>query len=329
MRFLKKCLMILLPLFYVINGDMALSQTKRNCDYKTASIYFANPTPILNKYSSEYFCSDIYYLEKTNLGNISLSQYQQMYGEASSNFNYLRSLGITPDIIDKHFSVDENAIKTLQTKNDIDNYIKAMIAIAQIGSDFTIIPASSFNISTSTFKNYNEQAGNILNQKGNNCIKDKRLPITSGSDLYTSKTPTYFEIIASMPVILRPIAIKGNNLINIFGDIVGTIDYNTSIGGPIISTGLDKSSIRKITFNNQAFSTSQSVNVNWNEDKCKTKTLSSEVAKSSVCFMCPYIVMIFNQISYLLNYMYESFRVIIISFLVYHLILILIIIIVI
>ncbi|MDE6224225.1 MAG: hypothetical protein K2M23_01980, partial [Alphaproteobacteria bacterium] len=105
-----KTLSIFFLLSMFIGNNTSFSQTaqpKQNCTYKNASVFFSNPTLILSKYSPEYFCTDIVYLEKNNLGNISLSEYKKLYTTASSNFNYLRSLGITPDILNEYLNNDE------------------------------------------------------------------------------------------------------------------------------------------------------------------------------------------------------------------------------
>lgn len=316
-----KILSICLLLSIFIGNNIAFSQTKQNCTYKNASVYFANPTPILAKYSSDYFCTDIIYLEKNNLGNIPLSGYQRLYKSASPNFNYLRSLGITPDVLEGYLEndeIDDEDKIDFNNKTSVNNFMKTLIMTAQIGSDFTITPAQSFNIENETeedFVNSDEFTGSIVNPNGQNCITDKRLNYSSPNGLYTPKDITYFDIMASLPVAIRPVAIKGNKLVNMQGVTMATIEFNTSVGGNVISQGVGKSSIRKITFNNP-YQKQESVNVNWNEKKCKTDTLEAQVAKSSVCFMCPYIIMLFDEISILFDYMYKTFAKYIIIFMV-------------
>lgn len=304
----------------IMNGMPVFSQTKQNCEYKNATIYFTNPTPVLNKYSPDYFCTDIVYLEKNNLGNIPLSQYRQLYGSASSNFNYLRSLGITPDILQSYLenNDDEDVKPDFSNQQFVNTFMQMLILSEQTGADFTITPAKTFSLAQAeddSFENSDDFTASIVNQKGKNCIIDKRLNYTAKDGLYTQKDLTYFDIMSALPVALRPVAIKGNNLINAMGQTMATIGFNTSIGGNVISQGFDKSSIRKITFNNP-YQKTQSVNVNWNEAKCKTDTLQAQVAKSSVCFMCPYIVMLFDEISMLFDYMYKTFAKYIIIFMV-------------
>ncbi|MGN0929885.1 MAG: hypothetical protein ACI4N3_04555 [Alphaproteobacteria bacterium] len=318
-----KTLSVFLLLSMFIGNNTSFSQTsqpKQNCTYKNASVFFANPTLILSKYSSEYFCTDIIYLEKNNLGNISLSAYQKLYTTASSNFNYLRSLGITPDILNEYLNDDELEDEekiNFSDKLAVNNLIKTLIMTAQIGADFTITPAQSFSFDASEedFENSDEFTGSIVNPKGKNCITDKRLNYSSTDGLYTPKTLTYFDVMSALPVAIRPVAIKGNKLVNMQGTTMATIEFNTSIGGNVISQGVGKSSIRKITFNNN-YQRQTSVNINWNEKKCKTDTLEAKVAKSSVCFMCPYIIMLFDEISMLFDYMYKTFAKYIIIFMV-------------
>lgn len=318
-----KTLSIFFLLSMFIGNNTSFSQTaqpKQNCTYKNASVFFSNPTLILSKYSPEYFCTDIVYLEKNNLGNISLSEYKKLYTTASSNFNYLRSLGITPDILNEYLNNDELEDEEKINFSDnltVNNLIKTLIVTAQIGADFTITPAQSFSFEASKedFENSDEFTGSIVNSKGKNCITDKRLSYSSNDGIYTPKTLTYFDVMSALPIAIRPVAIKGNKLVNMQGNTMATIEFNTSIGGNVISQGIGKSSIRKITFDND-YQRQTSVNVNWNEKKCKTDTLEDSVAKSSVCFMCPYIVMLFDEISMLFDYMYNTFAKYIIIFMV-------------
>ncbi|MBD5398986.1 hypothetical protein HDR60_05815 [bacterium] len=318
-----KTLSIFFLLSMFIGNNTSFSQTaqpKQNCTYKNASVFFSNPTLILSKYSPEYFCTDIVYLEKNNLGNISLSEYKKLYTTASSNFNYLRSLGITPDILNEYLNNDELEDEEKINFSDnltVNNLIKTLIVTAQIGADFTITPAQSFSFEASKedFENSDEFTGSIVNSKGKNCITDKRLSYSSNDGIYTPKTLTYFDVMSALPIAIRPVAIKGNKLVNMQGNTMATIEFNTSIGGNVISQGIGKSSIRKITFDND-YQRQTSVNVNWNEKKCKTDTLEASVAKSSVCFMCPYIVMLFDEISMLFDYMYNTFAKYIIIFMV-------------
>lgn len=317
-----KTLSLCFFLFIAIGNNTTLSQTTQNCPYKNASVFFENPTLVLSQYSGEYFCSDIVYLEKHNLGNIPLSEYQKLYTTASSNFNYLRSLGITPDILNTYLDTeeeedDDNEQINFSDKLTVNNLIKSSILTAQIGADFTITPAQSFSFDTSDeyFNNSDEFTGSIVNPKGKNCITDKRLNYSSTGGLYTPKDLTYFDVMSALPVAIRPVAIRGNKLVNMQGTTMATIEFNTSIGGNVISQGVGKSSIRKITFAND-YQKQESVNINWNEKKCKTDTLKAKVAKSSVCFMCPYIVMLFDEISILFDYMYKTFAKYIIIFMV-------------
>lgn len=318
-----KTLSIFFLLSMFIGNNTSFSQTaqpKQNCTYKNASVFFSNPTLILSKYSPEYFCTDIVYLEKNNLGNISLSEYKKLYTTASSNFNYLRSLGITPDILNEYLNNDELEDEEKINFSDnltVNNLIKTLIVTAQIGADFTITSAQSFSFEASKedFENSDEFTGSIVNSKGKNCITDKRLSYSSNDGIYTPKTLTYFDVMSALPIAIRPVAIKGNKLVNMQGNTMATIEFNTSIGGNVISQGIGKSSIRKITFDND-YQRQTSVNVNWNEKKCKTDTLEASVAKSSVCFMCPYIVMLFDEISMLFDYMYNTFAKYIIIFMV-------------
>lgn len=318
MKLNLKIISLLFALIFSNAFDVMAQSSNEKCSYKEASIYFANPTPILEKYSKDFFCSDILYLERNGIGAISVAQYKNMYGNYKNNFNYLRSFGITPNIIQDYFvNFDEENETYLSTQELLNDFIKTSIVSEQIGADFTITPSKNFTTNTTDFDNSDEFIGSIINKNGRNCITDKRINYSSDNPLYTpASTLTYFDVISAIPLALRPVAIKGTNFVNIFDETVATIEYNTSVGGNVLSQGLGKSSVKRITFNNKVFSQNVSVNVNWNENKCKADNLKAEVAKSSVCFMCPYIVMIFNEISFLFDFMYKTFSKYIISFLV-------------
>lgn len=302
--------------FLLYTSSLSFANTgERKCSYEQAVIYFENPTPVLNKYSTDYYCSDILYLMNNNYDNIPLSEYKNLYGEVSSNYNYLRSIGITPDIVNNHFlnpedGIDEEdqaeMIEFLNSQSNIDSFLISTTPMIQTGADFII---------TSEDSETEKYPGSILNEKEDDCIKDKAKNYTTPNAIYGSGMPSYFEVFNAIPIARRPIAIHGNILTNVFGETVGSISYETSLGGDILSR---KSSIRKIEFSDKIFSRNISTVVDWNEKVCKTETLESMVAKSSVCFLCPYIVIIFNTISHLFDWLYNSdtFRYTIITFLV-------------
>ena len=221
MKLNLKIISLLFALIFSNAFDVMAQSSNEKCSYKEASIYFANPTPILEKYSKDFFCSDILYLERNGIGAISVAQYKNMYGNYKNNFNYLRSLGITPNIIQDYFvNFDEENETYLSTQELLNDFIKTSIVSEQIGADFTITPSKNFTTNTTDFDNSDEFIGSIINKNGRNCITDKRINYSSDNALYTpASTLTYFDVISAIPLALRPVAIKGTNFVNIFDEM--------------------------------------------------------------------------------------------------------------
>ena len=59
MKLNLKIISLLFALIFSNAFDVMAQSSNEKCSYKEASIYFANPTPILENYSKDFFCSDI------------------------------------------------------------------------------------------------------------------------------------------------------------------------------------------------------------------------------------------------------------------------------
>ena len=303
----KLYLYILVLIFSFGKVCFSASETTRsNCPYEKASIYFTSPSVITSEYSPDYYCSDIVYLEKNQKGNITLSEYKSLYPVLlQANFNYLRQVGITPDIIENY--IDEESYPLLLTKDGVNSYIQSGISQARINNNYYIVSYREFEDNPDIFEEYS--VGSIVNKdkryKACSTIKEEKYEISTDS-IYSDTTPSYKKIISALPPALAPIVIDGNNLLNMFGMVVGKIYDNRALG----------SSTREITFSSDIINRPLVANIDWNEKVCKANTLQEIANRNSTCYLCPYILIVFNEISYLFEYMYTNFRSIILEFLV-------------
>ncbi len=280
-----------------------------NCSYNDAIIYFSSPSVTLSSYNPEYYCSDILYLIKNKKGNMSLDAYKKLYPQKlHSNVKYLRSLGLTPDIIEEE--IEDFDYDFLLTKETTDTYLKNLIANYRSGDNIFVVTDNSIEPDPELFQ-YNAQ-GDIVNSEKNykTCIKVKDSNPTESS-LYSSENVGYNQIINAIPPALRPIVVSGGKLQNIFDMDVATIDNNPALGkrkfGAITPMNGPRS-FRFVDFSNDIFEKNNSTSIEWIDKVCKPSSLEDKVKRNSTCFLCPYIVMIFDEVSYIFDYMYKTFK---------------------
>ncbi|MCR5506602.1 MAG: hypothetical protein K6F04_02000 [bacterium] len=275
-----------------------------NCSYNDAIVYFSSPSVVLSSYNKNYYCSDILYLINSKKGNIELSEYKKLYPKkVSKNIDYLRSIGITPNIFDEY--IEEENYDAFATRIETDTYIKTLIDNFRADEKLYVVTSQSLEPSD-LFDNNN--IGDIVNSEKNykNCIKTKNSK-PSESSLYSSDSIGYNQIISAIPSALKPVVVSGSILQNIFEMDVATIEDNRALG---------ESNLRLISFSNEIFEKNNSTSVEWKQSVCKPNTLNEKVKRNSTCYLCPYIVMIFNEISLIFNYMYTTFKYTMIVFLI-------------
>lgn len=303
LRIKLKFLLILFS-FIFINAKPLFASTSK-CPYSTASIYFKSPSIVISEYSPDYYCWDIVYLKQNNLGNISLNEYKEKYPEQlKNNFEFLRKIGITPDIVNEF--IDEEVFENFSSKDNVIDYIKSSVTNNRSNISYIIAVSKEFEENPDMLED--SLIGDILNKdkKYKFCSKIQDDGYEMDNSLYLSDKPTYRQIIQSIPSALRPSIIYGNKLINIFGMEMATLKDNRALG----------KEIREINFTNRLFETSHYTTIGWNEQVCRPNTLQEIATRNSTCHLCPYIIMIFNEISYIFNYMYNAFKDIILVFLV-------------
>lgn len=299
MRKFIHTLLFFIPMFYLSVGAYSAPS---NCTYDNAKFYFPSASVVLSEYSPSYYCSDISYLISSKRGNISLSEYEKLYpSEVQKNISYLRKIGLTPDLVNEY--IDEDDYSRLATPNSTDDFIKSLVAEVRGSAPYVIATYKNFEANKAIFDG--NKIGDILNKdKGyRSCsIIQNDATYSVDNSLYETDAPTYRKLISALPPVLSPVVLNGNKLENIFGETVATIRDNRALG----------KQTREVYFSSLS---NQTTNIKWNNGVCKPKTIQEMVNRNSHCYLCPYIVMIFNEISYLFDYMYSHFSGIIVTFL--------------
>ena len=276
---------LLIFLTFIFANVKVLFAADSKCSYNTASIYFKSPSIIISEYSPDYYCWDIVYLMKNNLGNISLSEYKLRYPEKlRNNFEFLRKIGITPDVINDF--IEEEDFEELSSKEDIIDYVKASTSNSRSNMNYIIAVSKDFEENSDVLGD--SSIGDILNKnkKYKYCSQIQDDGYEMDNSLYLSNKPSYSQIITSIPPALRPTVIDGNKLINIFGEEIATLKDNRALG----------KEIREITFTTPLFENAHYTTIGWNEKVCRPNTLQEIATRNSTCHLCPYIIMIFNEI---------------------------------
>lgn len=269
-----------------------------NCSDDLANLYFSNPSEILEKYNEKFYCSDILYLLNSNKENISLAEYKKLYPEeVINNVDYLRFLGITPDVFSDN--LEEFANENFTTKEDTDVYLKYLISEVRSDKDYIVVNDKDFE--EELFSKY--PIGSILNAEKN--FRNCSAFVDEQENIYPNNA-SYTQIISGLPISLRPVYMDSGNMYNIFNEKVAILRNNKALG----------QNIRDIEFSNpKIFSKMNSTVINWKDKYCKTNTLKEIAEKNSNCYLCPYIILVFNEISYLFNFLYDKFYDVIIKFL--------------
>ena len=304
MKQTKLKIFLILLSFIFINAKSLFASTSK-CSYDIASIYFKSPSVVVSEYSPDYYCWDIVYLKNNNLGNISLSEYKEKYpSQLRNKFEFLHQIGITPDIVNQF--IEEDELEEFDSEDDIKNYIKDAILHNRSNMNYIIAVSEDFEENSDILED--SSIGDILNKnkRYKYCSKIQDDGYEMDNSLYLSDKPTYRQIIKSVPPALRPIVLDGNDFINIFGMKIATLKDNRALG----------KEVREIIFSNPLFENEHYTIIGWNEKICRPNTLQEIATRNSTCHLCPYIIMIFNEISYIFNYMYNVFKDIIIVFLV-------------
>lgn len=318
-RFLNTVLFLSVILAFVLSAPASTfakgkSDTKQStksqykCPIEKAKIYFSMPDATIASYNPEYYCSDIMYLNSLNKGNIPLAEYENLYPvEVQKNVSYLRKIGITPNLMD---NISEEDYDNLTTPQLTDDFMRGLVSQMRGGNKYIITTYKQFEPSSDLF--VGNSIGDILNEEKNynSCsIIAEASPVIEDS-LYTTSSEksasTYRQLIRTMPPALTPIALNGNKFINAFGDTVAIVKDNRALG----------KGKRQITFSNIIFSKLYTTTIGWDEKTCRPNTLQEIVNRNSNCYLCPYIIMIFNEISYLFDYMYSHFAKIILIFII-------------
>ncbi len=275
------------------------------CSYNDAIVYFSAPSVTLSSYNPDYYCSDILYLIRSNKGNISLDEYKKLYPkQVVKNINYLRSIGITPDIFENN--IDNEDYEAFSSKEQTEIYIQNLVDNYRNNENLYVVSALSFEPDEDLFANNN--IGDIVNTEKSykSCIVQKDSN-PSESSLYSSESIGYNQIINAIPSALKPVVIVDDVLQNVFDMNVASIEDNRALGSK---------KNRIVNFSTDIFEKNNSTQIEWKERICKPNTLEAKVKRNSTCYLCPYIVMIFNEISYIFNYMYTTFKYIMLLFLV-------------
>ncbi len=275
-----------------------------NCSYDDALVYFSSPSVTLSTYNPQYYCSDILYLINSKKGNISLNEYNALYNEkVRKNVNYLRKIGITPNIFDDN--IDDEDLENFETEEKTNTYIKILVDSVRAGENLYVIAPKIFEPDDELFEN--DKVGNIVNSEKNykSCLKAKDLK-PSENFLYSSDGIGYYQTVKAIPLALKPVVVSENTLYNIFNMKVATIEDNRVLG----------KGLRLVNFANTIFEKNNTASIEWKERICKANTLEEKIKRNSTCYLCPYIVMIFNEISHIFNYMYDTFKDIMLIFLV-------------
>ncbi|MDR1476579.1 MAG: hypothetical protein LBI17_00430, partial [Rickettsiales bacterium] len=308
-----------------------------NCPYNEAMIYFdGNPTPVLDKYKSvpSYYCSDILYLERSGAGAVSPDAYRNLYPVAMRpQFDMLRDLGITPDIVARDLDVDGEVVlvgdgggaldaatgpqkisDVLKDRDSIRRFVDENTKLSRVGASYVVV--NDRNWEGEDYEGFAATPGVIVNPKSSKaCIKDRYgVSVARPSGSVYGQGLTYYEAVAAMRPAMRPTALVGNRLVNMFGATVAEIGYDAAR-----SAGSGGETIRGVLFAGGAegaFQKPVSVQVGWSEKNCRANDVESMIERHSVCRLCPYVVMVFNQISHLFEYMYATFRYAILALLV-------------
>lgn len=292
-------------LFFILSFFISANVFAGNCSYNDAIVYFSSPSVTLSEYSPEYYCSDILYLKQSGKKNIPLTEYNALYPkEVKKNIQYLRSIGITPNIFDE--DIDNEDYVFFSSKETTDVYFKNLVANLRADENIQVATAGIFESNEDLFKN--NKIGDIVNEEKHFKLcatsKDSK---PSESSMYSSDSIGYNQIMSAIPYALKPVVVSDGTLKNVFDMDVAQIENNPSLASK---------SLRLVNFSNEIFEKNNSTSIEWKERVCKPNTLKEKVKRNSTCYLCPYIVMIFNEVSYLFNYMYNTFKYIMISFLI-------------
>ena len=290
---MKKLKFLLLLLSFFISAKSFAG----NCSYNDAIVYFSSPSVVLSSYNPTYYCSDILYLIKSKKGNITLDEYKALYPQkVSKNIEYLRKIGITPDIFKD--SINEEDYEYFSSKEKTEVYLQDLVANNRSNEELFVVSSLSFEPDKELFEN--NFVGDIVNSEKNykSCIKTKDSK-PSDSELYSSESIGYNQIINAIPTALKPVVVIGDKLQNVFDMDVATIVDNRALGNK---------KLRIINFSDEVFEKNNSSQIEWRERICKPNTLEEKVNRNSTCYLCPYIVMIFNEISLIFDYMYNTFK---------------------
>ncbi|MDR2098684.1 MAG: hypothetical protein LBO78_01505 [Rickettsiales bacterium] len=315
--------------FLFVGGLSARAQNSgARCPYAKAALHFENPTVVLGEYGGDFYCSDILYLQRMDSGIRSVAEYRALYPPRfRANFEALRAAGITPDILedfddidDAEFAENPGFAGLMRDAKGVTDYVMYEMQSGRVGDHIVINDAAYEDENRS----YSGVPGDILErQKKRSCLKDVPPRPRSGDPAALASPPTYYEIIAALPYALRPIALEGSTLVNAMGTAVATIEMDTVESRVAPRTGAlagtSAESKRVVRFEKAYFpraAAELTATVTWNHDACGANSLYEMVEAHSICRMCPYALLIFNEISYLFDFMYRTFRFVIISFLI-------------
>ncbi|MDR3126464.1 MAG: hypothetical protein LBT92_02425 [Rickettsiales bacterium] len=265
------------------------------CAPEQAAIFFPNPAAVEEIYrDTDYYCSDILYLQNARLGPVPLAQYEALYLGAA-NVSRMRSLGITPDIIRYGADPDDpeaTAEFVAEVGADPQGYIDQQAAAVRMDVDYKV--------------EYGAAVARISNDRSQDCLAVR----PSGG------ARSFSDIARGLPPAMRPVAVSGGVLLSPFDrtdepPTIARIDYSNSLS--VAGKDATKSSLRNIVFHK--LPSNISVEAEWSERNCRSDGLVRLLERQSRCSLCRYLVFFTNEISYLFDYVFRTFRYVLLAFL--------------
>jgi len=258
------------------------------CTGTDAEIWFGSAARIETSYDPDLYCWDIAFLERAGRGPMPVTDLNSLY-PAGLNASLLRRLGFTPDLVSDLLADDDGDVFEALRDNP-EAFIAVTAASLMADADYTI-----------------DDNGRISNDRGRACVMGWDAEAGVG-DMFTLR-----DVLNAMPIAARPVAMQGMRLVAPMPSAaVATMVYDQmdTIGGKDAT----KSATRNIMFSH--FPSAMTTPVSWDMRACPTGKLALILEKNSRCALCRHLVFFTNEISYIFNYMFLTFRYILISFII-------------
>ncbi len=280
----SKIFIIFLILFGIFTSSIYAATPEHLC---TNPNYYGLTNDEVNISNKEFYCWEIKYLkEYKDLLSTDINTYLSYYPTPLfvRDINILREYGITPEKAEyllKYFidlpidnsKSDKSIIET--ALNEAENHMQKLTTY-KIGRKFTLNLLEGITAYKSVFKYF---------------------ALADCFTLTPNFTNNFQRYVNTYPKALRPIGVLGNNIINMFGEVLSTIDdgvLNDDIK-PFINGG----------YKNILLSNGDKI-ASWNSSTCPLTNFKYDLKNGQSCISCHIFEITFNTISRVGYAIYDS-----------------------